>query len=166
VLDHRSIQYADLSASARFYDAALGPLGGVRVMEFGDAIGYGRGGKPWFWLGPLTTGEPNREVHVGFAAPDRAAVRAFFQAAVATGAPPRVWPEYHPTYYGAFVRDPDGNNVEAVYHSPEHMWGPANFPLGTRPVFRDRRTCHSNTLLGTSQASPTAGRWATQDSNL
>ena len=68
-------------------------------------------------------GEPNREVHIAFVAADRAAVRAFFEAAVAAGAEvlhePRVWPEYHPTYYGAFVRDPDGNNVEAVCHSPE-----------------------------------------------
>ena len=67
--------------------------------------------------------EPNREVHVAFQAPDRARVRAFFDAAVAAGAEvlhePRLWPEYHPSYYGAFVRDPDGNNVEAVCHSPE-----------------------------------------------
>ncbi len=92
-------------------------------MEFGEVIGYGVAGRPSFWLGPLSTGEPNREIHVAFASPDRAAVRAFFDAAVAAGAPvlhePRVWPEYHPTYYGAFVRDPDGNNVEAVCHTPE-----------------------------------------------
>jgi catechol 2,3-dioxygenase-like lactoylglutathione lyase family enzyme len=92
-------------------------------MTFGEVIGYGVGQKPSFWLGPLTTGEPNREVHIAFQAPDRAAVRAFFDAAVASGAPvlhaPRLWPEYHPTYYGAFVRDPDGNNVEAVCHAPE-----------------------------------------------
>ena len=66
---------------------------------------------------------PNREIHVAFQADDRATVRAFFEAAVGAGAEvlhePRVWPEYHPTYYGAFVRDPDGNNVEAVCHSPE-----------------------------------------------
>jgi catechol 2,3-dioxygenase-like lactoylglutathione lyase family enzyme len=73
-------------------------------------------------LGPLSTGEPNREIHVAFQASDRAAVRAFFDAAVRSGAEvlhePRVWPEYHPSYYGAFVRDPDGNNVEAVCHDP------------------------------------------------
>ena len=64
-----------------------------------------------------------RECHVSFTAPTRRAVRAFFDAAVEFGAEilyePRVWPEYHPTYYGAFVRDPDGNNVEAVCHAPE-----------------------------------------------
>jgi len=92
-------------------------------MDFGNVIGYGSSaGRPTFWVGPLTSGEPNREIHIAFQAPDRAAVRAFFDAAVATGATvlhaPRVWPEYHPQYYGGFVRDPDGNNVEAVCHGP------------------------------------------------
>ena len=123
VLDHLSIQCADPSASAAFYDAVLAPLGGARVMDFGDVIGYGLPQRPRFWIGPLTTGEPNREVHIAFQAPDRTAVRAFFAAAVEYGAAvlhePRVWPEYHPTYYGGFVRDPDGNNVEAVCHAPE-----------------------------------------------
>src|SRR5437870_2132106 len=72
VLDHLSIQCADVAASASFYDAVLRPLGGVRVMDFGEVIGYGVGGQPTFWLGPLTTGEPNREVHVAFRAADRA----------------------------------------------------------------------------------------------
>ena len=92
-------------------------------MDFGEVIGYGIAPKPDFWLGPQQTGEGFRESHLAFTAPDRAAVRAFFEAAVAHGAEvlhePRVWPEYHPNYYGAFVRDPDGNNVEAVCHQPE-----------------------------------------------
>jgi catechol 2,3-dioxygenase-like lactoylglutathione lyase family enzyme len=78
---------------------------------------------PDFWLGPRTTGEGFRESHIAFTAPDRDAVHAFLDAAVAAGAEvlhhPRVWHEYHPNYYGVFVRDPDGNNVEAVCHSPE-----------------------------------------------
>ena len=123
MLDHLSIQCADPGASATFYDAVLAPLGGARVMDFGNVIGYGVGGRPTFWVGPLASGEPNREIHVAFQAPDRAAVRAFFDAAVASGAAvlhePRVWPEYHPNYYGGFVRDPDGNNVEAVCHTDE-----------------------------------------------
>jgi catechol 2,3-dioxygenase-like lactoylglutathione lyase family enzyme len=123
VLDHLSIQCADVEASKRFYDAVLRPLGGGRILDFGNVIGYGVGDKADFWLGPLTTGEPNREIHIAFQAPDRAAVRAFFQIAVDSGAEqlhePRVWPEYHATYYGGFVRDPDGNNVEAVCHAPE-----------------------------------------------
>jgi catechol 2,3-dioxygenase-like lactoylglutathione lyase family enzyme len=123
VLDHLSIQCADLVLSAAFYDAVLAPLGGARVLDFGNVIGFGVGARPTFWIGPLTTGEPNREIHVAFQAPDRATVRAFFEAASAQGATvlhePRVWPEYHPNYYGGFVRDPDGNNVEAVCHSAE-----------------------------------------------
>jgi catechol 2,3-dioxygenase-like lactoylglutathione lyase family enzyme len=121
VLDHLSIQCQDVERSSALYDAVLAPLGAGRIMNFGQVIGYGIGGKPDFWLGPLSSGEPNREVHVAFAAPDRASVRAFFNAAVAAGAEvlhePAVHPEYHAAYYGAFVRDPDGNNVEAVCHA-------------------------------------------------
>jgi len=123
MLDHVSIQCADLAASAAFYDTVLAPLGGQRVMDFGEAIGYGVPPMPDFWIGRQATGHGFRESHLAFSAPDRASVRAFFDAATATGAevlhPPRLWPEYHGNYYGAFVRDPDGNNVEAVCHRPE-----------------------------------------------
>ena len=123
MLDHVSLQCADIAASAAFYDAVLAPLGGERVMDFGEAIGYGVPPKPDFWIGQQTTGDGFRESHIAFLAPDRAAVRAFFDAAVAAGAAvlhvPRVWPEYHESYFGAFVRDPDGNNVEAVCHTAE-----------------------------------------------
>lgn len=123
MLDHLSIQCADVPSSALFYDRVLAPLGGVRVMDFGDHIGYGHEGKPEFWIGPLAAGETNRENHIAFTAADRDCVRSFFNAAVSFGATvlhePRAWPEYHPGYYGAFVRDPDGNNVEAVCHVPE-----------------------------------------------
>ncbi len=123
MLDHVSIQCADFDASAAFYDVVLATIGGVRVMDFGDVIGFGIAPVPDFWIGSTTSGEGFRESHLAFAAPDRAAVRAFFQSAVDAGAEvlhePRVWPEYHPNYYGAFVRDPDGNNVEAVCHTPE-----------------------------------------------
>jgi catechol 2,3-dioxygenase-like lactoylglutathione lyase family enzyme len=123
MLDHLSIQCADIAASAAFYDAVLAPLGGQRVMDFGDAIGYGVPPQPDFWIGRQATGEGFRESHIAFSAPSRAGVRAFFDTAVAHSAEvlhePRLWPEYHATYYGAFVRDPDGNNVEAVCHLPE-----------------------------------------------
>jgi len=123
VLDHVSLQCVDMVASARFYDAVLAPLGGVRIMDFGNVIGYGVPPQPDFWIGAQTTGEGFRESHIAFTAPDRASVRAFFDAAVAAGAEvlhqPKEWPEYHQHYYGAFVRDPDGNNVEAVSHRPE-----------------------------------------------
>jgi len=118
MLDHLSIQCADPAAAAAFYDAVLGHLGGTRVMDFGEVIGYGVENNPTFWIGPLEADVANRPVHIAFVAPDREAVHAFFDEAVGRGATvlhePRVWPEYHPTYYGGFVRDPDGNNVEAV----------------------------------------------------
>ncbi|MGO9342045.1 MAG: VOC family protein [Acidimicrobiales bacterium] len=123
MIDHLSIQCADVATSAKFYDAVLATLGGGREMDFGDVIGYGVASKPEFWIAPRAIGEGFRESHIAFTAPDRATVRAFFDAAVDVGAEvlhaPRLWPEYHPNYYGAFVRDPDGNNVEAVSHVPE-----------------------------------------------
>ena len=123
MLDHLGIQCADLPASAAFYEAVLAPLGATRLMDFGVAIGFGIAPKPDFWIGQLNSGDGFRESHIAFVASDRATVRAFFAAAVAAGAEvlhePRLWPEYHPTYYAAFVRDPDGNNVEAVCHTPE-----------------------------------------------
>jgi len=122
MIDHVSIQVADVAAAASFYDAVLAPLGGKRILDYGEVIGYGVE-FPDFWLGPVTTAGTAREMHLAFKAPNRAAVTAFFETAVANGAEvlhePRVWPEYHETYFGAFVRDPDGNNVEAVCHTPE-----------------------------------------------
>jgi len=122
MLDHVGIQCTDLAASATFYDAVLAPLGITRLMDFKVALGYG-GDHPDFWIGAHETGEGFRESHIAFRADDRAAVDAFFAAAVSLGAEvlhePRVHPEYHETYYGAFVRDPDGNNVEAVCHRGE-----------------------------------------------
>jgi catechol 2,3-dioxygenase-like lactoylglutathione lyase family enzyme len=122
VLDHVGFQCADLAASAAFYDAVLAPLGFSRLMDYDVAIGYGMD-KPDFWIGALNSGDGFRESHIAFQAADRAAVDAFFAAAVATGAEvlhePRLHPEYHEKYYGAFVRDPDGNNVEAVSHRGE-----------------------------------------------
>lgn len=112
-----------MSASAAFYDAVLAPLGASRLMDFGVAIGFGVPPKPDFWLAAFASGDGFRESHIAFTAADRASVRAFFDVAVAAGAAvlhePRLWPEYHPHYYGAFVRDPDGNNLEAVCHAPE-----------------------------------------------
>jgi catechol 2,3-dioxygenase-like lactoylglutathione lyase family enzyme len=122
VLDHVSIQCADVGTTAAFYDEVLAAIGAGRVMDFGEVVGFGVAGKPEFWIGPNSTGEGFREIHVAFAAPDRSTVDAFFEAAVTFGADvlyaPRLWPEYHPNYYGAFERDPEGNNVEAVCHLP------------------------------------------------
>jgi len=122
VIDHISIQVRDVPGSAAFYDAVLAPLGGRRLMDRGQVLAYGTN-HPVFWLGPTESGGAAREAHLAFVAPDRAAVVAFYEAALAAGAEslhaPREWPEYHPHYFGAFVRDPDGNNVEAVCHAPQ-----------------------------------------------
>jgi catechol 2,3-dioxygenase-like lactoylglutathione lyase family enzyme len=122
MLDHISIQVRDVAAATSFYDAVFAPLGYRRVMDFGDVIGYGDD-FPAFWVGKAEAVGAGLPPHLAFTAPDRAGVIAFFEAAVATGAEvlhePQVWPEYHANYFGAFVRDPDGNNVEACCHRPE-----------------------------------------------
>lgn len=124
MIDHLGINCADLERSAAFYDAVLGVLGHRRILEYDVAIGYGTT-EPDFWIGRQPeegpASGPNREIHVAFSASSADAVRAFFAAAVEHGAEvlhePRHWPEYHDHYFGAFVRDLDGNNVEAVCHT-------------------------------------------------
>ncbi|WP_422742422.1 VOC family protein [Mycobacterium sp. WMMD1722] len=123
MIDHFGINCADLAASKEFYDKVLGVLGFSRQMDVGMAVGYGSEGHPSFWIGDAAAGHvagPNRENHIAFSAKDPESVQAFFRTALALGAEPlhepRLWPEYHENYYGAFVRDPDGNNVEAVFH--------------------------------------------------
>ncbi|SFM69658.1 Catechol 2,3-dioxygenase [Pimelobacter simplex] len=121
MIDHLGINCADLDTSKTFYDRVLGALGHSRVMDFGVACGYGVEGHPGFWLSSYADMPADqREVHVAFEAADVAAVHAFHEAAVAAGAEvlhaPRAWPEYHPGYYAVFVRDLDGNNIEAVTH--------------------------------------------------
>ena len=120
--DHVGLNVQDYEPSKRFYDAALAVLGYGVVMEFPHACGYGPAGRtpPEFWIvqrEPFGTG-----THVAFASPDRATVDAFHAAALAAGGtdngPAGIRDEYHEHYYGAFVLDPDGNNVEAVCHNP------------------------------------------------
>jgi catechol 2,3-dioxygenase-like lactoylglutathione lyase family enzyme len=123
VIDHFGINCSNWDASKTFYDKVLGVLGYERQMDMEVAIGYGVDGHPAFWIADASAGDatgPNREVHIAFAAKDAESVQAFYRTALALGAEPlhepRVWPEYHDNYYGAFVRDPEGNNVEAVFH--------------------------------------------------
>ncbi|CCH76810.1 Glyoxalase/bleomycin resistance protein/dioxygenase [Nostocoides japonicum T1-X7] len=120
MIDHFGINCADYEASTTFYDTVLQVLGYGRVMDFGAAIGYGAEGHPAFWITRWDAGGEQREMHLAFQATDAAAVRAFHEAATGLGAQvlhePRLWPEYHEGYYAVFVRDPDGNNVEAVCH--------------------------------------------------
>ena len=124
MIDHLGTSCSDLAAAAAFYDKVLGALGHTRLMEFDGVIGYGTD-KPDFWIGAQPpsgpAAGPNREIHVAFTAASADQVRAFFDAGVSVGAEvlhePKHWPEYHDHYFGAFLRDPDGNNVEAVCHS-------------------------------------------------
>jgi catechol 2,3-dioxygenase-like lactoylglutathione lyase family enzyme len=114
------IGVGDLPRSKAFFEAALKPLGYELMMDFGEACGFGAKGKPDFWI---TTRQRSGPVHIAFASDDRATVDAFHEAALAAGGEDNGGPGlreiYHPTYYGAFVLDPDGNNVEAVCHRPD-----------------------------------------------
>lgn len=121
MLDHLALGVGDYERSKAFYTAALAPIGYELVMEVNElSCGFGNAGKPSFWIGARERSGP---VHVAFASPDRAGVDAFYEAALAAGATdngkPGLREVYHPHYYGAFVFDPDGNNVEAVCHRPE-----------------------------------------------
>jgi catechol 2,3-dioxygenase-like lactoylglutathione lyase family enzyme len=120
VIDHFGIISADYAKSKEFYDTVLGVLGYTRQMDVGPAIGYGRNGKPDFWIEDGSGGDRPRAIHFAFQATSTDEVKAFYDAAQKLGAEslhePRIFPEYHPGYFGAFVRDPDGNNVEAVFH--------------------------------------------------
>jgi catechol 2,3-dioxygenase-like lactoylglutathione lyase family enzyme len=121
MIDHLGIPVSDLAKSIAFYEQALAPLGYVLMMNYSPhAAGFGADGKPDLWLGhspTITAG-----VHIAIRAKGRGDVRAFHAAALAAGAtdngPPGVRAQYHPDYYGAFVRDPDGHNLEAVCHEP------------------------------------------------
>ena len=124
MLDHVGVQVADVDALVAFYLRTFAALGLREMMRYpvGDsaAVGIaGADGFPHFWLSPAG-GSETRELHVAFVAPSREAVDAVHEAAVASGTEvlhaPREWPEYHPGYYGVFLRDLDGHNVEAVHH--------------------------------------------------
>jgi catechol 2,3-dioxygenase-like lactoylglutathione lyase family enzyme len=120
VIDHVGINVTDIEASKRFYEAALAPLGYVKIADFEEAVGFGQPGKPDFWL--ETRGTPGT-THIAILSLDRATVRAFHEAALAAGGKdngaPGPRPQYHETYYGGYVLDPDGHNVEAVCHAAE-----------------------------------------------
>jgi catechol 2,3-dioxygenase-like lactoylglutathione lyase family enzyme len=125
MLDHFSLGVADLAAARKFYDKALKPIGYRRVRDYGTkAAGYGIGPQaPQFWLGQAKKPRPSGGTHIAFSAPDRKSVRAFHKAALKAGGrdngKPGLRPQYHPTYYGAFIIDPDGHHIEAVCHLPE-----------------------------------------------
>jgi len=125
MLDHIGFGVSDYARSKAFYEKALAPLGIGIVMEVRPeegghaALGLGKNGKPFFWI---ALGAATGNIHVAFAAQSRAEVDAFHRAALAAGGrdngAPGLRRHYHPNYYAAFVRDPDGHNVEAVCHRP------------------------------------------------
>ena len=127
MIDHIGFPVSDYAKSKAFYAKALAPLGYVLVMEVtaeqtearAPAAGFGAGGKPDFWIGG--EGGLTKPLHVAILAKDRAGVDAFHRAALAAGAKdngaPGLRPQYHANYYGAFVLDPDGHNIEAVCHT-------------------------------------------------
>ncbi|MFO1183715.1 MAG: VOC family protein [Bauldia sp.] len=127
-IDHISLSVSDFAKAKAFYTAATKPLRMSMLMEFPasvtgnvDAAGFGADGKPFLWI--ASGGKAAPRVHVAIRAESRAQVDAFYKAALAAGGKdngkPGLRPHYHATYYGAFVLDPDGNNIEAVTHKPE-----------------------------------------------
>lgn len=128
MIDHIGIDVSDLEKSKAFYMHALAFIGVVIIVEVtaeqsgGDAfVGMGSEGRPYFWFG--TSKSIPTSIHVAFTAPNRAAVDLFYTEAIKAGGKdngaPGLRPHYHENYYGAFVLDPDGNNIEAVCHTPE-----------------------------------------------
>lgn len=128
MIDHVGFPVSDYARAKAFYTAALRPLGYTLITEVtpeqtesgSAAAGFGMNGKPDFWIGG--EGGLARPMHIAITARDRAGVDAFHRAALAAGGKdnggPGLRPQYHPNYYGAFVFDPDGHNIEAVCHTP------------------------------------------------
>lgn len=121
ILDHIGLAVRDFGKSASFFRRALAPLGIQTVLEGEGWAMLGKDGRPEFWIG--VHGIPPGPIHIAFAAENREQVRAFHRAALAAGGrdngAPGIRTKYHPDYYGAFVFDPDGHNIEAVCHQPE-----------------------------------------------
>lgn len=125
MIDHLGMAFSDYNRAKSFFEKALAPLGYGVVMEVGaeqgePSAGFGSGGRPYFWI--AGSKGPKSPLHLAFSAIDRPAVDAFYRAALAAGGkdngPPGIRADYHPNYYAAFVLDADGNNIEAVCHSP------------------------------------------------
>jgi catechol 2,3-dioxygenase-like lactoylglutathione lyase family enzyme len=121
ILDHIGLGVDDYETAKQFYSKALAALNIRLLMEIDNAAGFGKPDKPEFWLGART--RATQPVHIAFVAENREQVRNFYKTAIAAGGkdngPPGLREIYHPHYYGAFVLDPNGNNVEAVCHHPE-----------------------------------------------
>ena len=123
MLDHIGLRTKQLKAMFAFYEAVLAPLGFSKQKDFGVAAGFGKDGAHPLWIGQGEGDVAASSVHLALTAESRSAVDEFYNAALANGGsdngPPGLRPQYHENYYGAFVIDPDGNNLEAVCHKPQ-----------------------------------------------
>lgn len=121
IIDHIGLAISDVEKSKLFYSKCLAPLGIELVMEWDGWVGFGKDGKPELWFGEDM--DAQLPMHIAFLAENREQVKQFYAAALAAGGrdngEPGIREIYHPDYYGAFVLDPDGHNIEAVTHKPE-----------------------------------------------
>ncbi len=156
MIDHISLRVQDLSRAVAFYRAALGPIGYGVMMEFPNAVGMGAG-KPVFWL--MESSQPINPTHLAFAS-DRPKVDAFHAAALAAGGsdngPPGLRLEYHPHYYGAFVYDPEGNNIEVVCHDD---------PAASKPVLARKAAARKPAKRAVKAAAKRAAKPAPRSSS-
>jgi catechol 2,3-dioxygenase-like lactoylglutathione lyase family enzyme len=134
MIDHVSVRVSDFSRLLAFYREALAPIGYQVIMEFPGAVGLGADGKPDLWL--MQTDQPVNPTHLALGTESRDPIDAFYAAGLAAGGtdngPPGLRLDYHPTYYAAYVRDPEGNNIEVVCHAPPGM------PKAARPASKGK----------------------------
>jgi catechol 2,3-dioxygenase-like lactoylglutathione lyase family enzyme len=136
MIDHTGVTVSDYHKSKAFYSATLGAIGYALLLEFPAAVagtdvaGFGEAPKPDFWIYQATAEKPAHQqtIHFAFRVASRALVDAFYQAGLTAGGAdngaPGLRPHYHQNYYGAFVKDPDGHNIEAVCHDPQSSFQP------------------------------------------
>jgi catechol 2,3-dioxygenase-like lactoylglutathione lyase family enzyme len=160
MIDHMTLTVRDYPRSRSFYERILAPLGYRVLMEFGDSCGFGDE-KPYFWM--KQGDPPTTPQHIAFVAGTRAMVDAFHAAALAAGGrdngPPGLRPEYHASYYGAFVLDPDDHNLEAVTHRPERAAGRGARPrAGGRKAAGRKAAARGKARGGAGKARRKAGR--------
>jgi len=167
IIDHVQVAVSDYGRAKAFYQRALEPLGFTLMMEFPEGQearfgGFGTRGKPYLWIGG--TGRPTPTGHVAFGARSADEVNAFYQAAMAAGGadngPPGIRADYHPKYYAAYVRDPDGNNIEAVWQGEAEEAMPERAPARRRAPARKRAAAAKKPATRKAAAKKPASRSA------
>jgi catechol-2,3-dioxygenase len=155
MIDHVSVRVQDFSRLLAFYREALAPIGYQVIMEYPGAVGLGADGKPDLWL--MQTEQPTNPTHVALVAP-REKIDAFHSAAIFAGGvdngPPGLRADYHPHYYAAFVRDPEGNNIEVVWHHPPGA------PVAAKPRAKARSAKPQAKVKASARPSGTAAKKA------